>query len=809
MTPLSARYTLLLLGLSVSCLLAGVVQLCAGADALGAWSLAALLVSGGGLALAWFCVQLTLDLQHGGPGMLRALLPDPVGLVLVLLAVAGGVGTHGWLEEVEGISVARRLDLVDPVAWAAPGLTAYYAPVATMVAGSVLVALGVVATVSLVAGAWALLRVLPGGRRVAPLLTSALLLVGAVPFLIPLLAARLWLGGPALAAASAAVGAPLHLSQTLCGGGGIAAGLLVTAVFLGLRGGGALCSTLDGVEAFEGSDVYRTARAAGMGHLAVVLRRLVWQQHRGEVEGVLIQAATSAVLVDLLGNNLLDIFADRSALAPLYPSLGSVTWLNLYADPVVLQRVAQVHMLAALVAVGLLVPPDAGGGRGPHLSGDQVLRGGATVLRQVPALAGLVLPRQLTWVLGPSGGGKTTWMLAAWGALGDRAVVVPQDPDHALPRELPVTAILRWVFDDELAGARKLLPVLRDMGDEQLANRLRDAFTPTGVFSRGQRQRLAIALALAAAQGRALLLDEATSAQDGERTRRVLAAIRRWVEAGGAGWICTHDPSALRDDLQADDRVCFVGDETVLAIGASEFTALDSRPGDPRARYVAALRQLFSGGGGALPLPNLGRLRVGIAGGAVRRGGCTVRVRGEGAQLSLPFGAVVLLEGPSGGGKSVIMEHLVDRCVEGLSRLGWIAQDPGRAFPQGMPAREVGNREASLFNDLEGTLLRGRLFGSLSEGQRQRLVFGAAMTRVSEAAEEEVAVLFLDEPFGSVDPPTHVELVDLVLTWVGAARGRCAVIVSHHGEYLRARAADLGVPVARWRVNVDVVTDSA
>lgn len=195
----------------------------------------------------------------------------------------------------------------------------------------------------------------------------------------------------------------------------------------------------------------------------------------------------------------------------------------------------------------------------------------------VDAISGVELTvdeGQLVAVLGPNGGGKTTFFRALLDelphragevALHGRVAYVPQTERARL--DFPVSAL-----DVALMGTYAATPWYRRLGAASRAS-ARDALArvdmaaharePFGELSGGQRQRVLIARALAR-DARILLLDEPLSGLDRPAADRVQAVLEGLRSDGRALLVATHDIQHARE---FDRVLCLNG--TQIAYGST------------------------------------------------------------------------------------------------------------------------------------------------------------------------------------------------------------------------------------------------
>lgn len=774
-------------------------------------ALLALLLAAGGAALAAFVV---FNLRQ--PAARDAAPARSPGAMLSAVALAALAAAALEIWRSTGTFFPLRMALAWPGALPFERLTEPALPM--MLAGTCLIALGAAATAATIGAAWLLLyaRRLDGWARAAG---AALSFAGAVPYVAFALVVRALLC-PEVAFLAAGRWLALRPDDQLAYRSllGAAPGLLSASVALGLGVGRGLWSWLDEVRAAEeSSDSFLAARVRGQPRWSILLRQGLWLRRRHELGALLLAGMAGAVLIDVLSNTLIDAFQPPGF--PPYPSLGAALFLrgtDASGIPIPLPAAWETaHVAVVGAALLLLLAQTLPRRKGRVLLQDGVLRVSSEVLARGVASAHGLPPRPaLQWVLGPSGAGKST-LLRAWETQLQRAVLVPQDPDEALPGAFSVGDVAR------LAGSDRLLwDLLGRLGDAPVRRRLFDPYTPVSALSRGERQRLLLVLALARARldpGCTLLLDEPTSAQDRSRTHALLDCLRDLLPpqfaGSGAVVITSHDPEpidALLGDRAAQavsDHVLWIEDRKARSFpvgGERRFEGAEARGFQ---RYLSAADELSSARAWAADLgaPPPARdgirvlpTRVGI-GGRPHLVSPDARVRG---------GELVVLSGISGSGKSTLLRAIASRPPPAF-QVGYVMQDAARAFPAEMPVREVlGDgrarpREAARrwFGTVPGESVLSRSIGSLSEGERQRLLLAAEVLRLGEGPDRG-RLLLLDEPFGAVDPAAHLRLMEALLGWVREAGGRnAAILVSHSPLVDLGLARASGIPAREWTID--------
>jgi energy-coupling factor transporter ATP-binding protein EcfA2 len=608
-----------------------------------------------------------------------------------------------------------------------------------------------------------------------------------------------------------------------------APGALCASIALGLSIARGLWSWLDQVRAAEeSSESFLVARLRGKRPWEIVLRQGLWLRRRRELGALLLGGVAAAALVDILSNTLIDSF--RPPGFPTYPSLGAALFLrglDASGAPATLPSAWQwAHAAAVLAALALLLAQTLPRRVGRAALDGGALRVGGKLLASGIASAHGLLPRPaVQWVLGASGSGKST-LLRAWAGQLRSALVVPQDPDEALPALLAGTDVALVARRAAPRGDRVLRDLLGRLADDRVERLLADPFTSVATLSRGERQRLATCLALVRARADhdcALFLDEPTSAQDRDRTSALLDCVRELLPPSFAGAgslaIATHDPEPFatllgdRGPRGVADQVLWLeeGRSHAFAVGATA-PGLQSRRWDGIAPPPQGLRDYLAAMDSLL-VPRAAPAIVAETENGAPLLPARAIIGGRSHAISpavkLAGGELALLWGPSGCGKTTLLREMALRSPTALP-LGYVAQDPARAFPLEMPAREILGPALEQIHlrrwfgeDLTADLL-ARPVGSLSEGERQRLLLTAEVARLDgrPASRARPRVLLLDEPFCALDPPARVRLMDALIAWLRAPHGHnAAVLVSHSPQIDLGLLRASGVPAVEWTIS--------
>jgi energy-coupling factor transport system ATP-binding protein len=389
-------------------------------------------------------------------------------------------------------------------------------------------------------------------------------------------------------------------------------------------------------------------------------------------------------------------------------------------------------------------------------------------------------PREVVGVRGRSGSGKSTLLYALAGLLpwarpaAVRGAVTlngegvadldPGQRAHLLATCLdrPDAQLFLATPRQELAAARELHGAT-PLGETVVAAFALDALLDRRIveLSSGERQRVALAVALAAAP-RPVLLDEPTV----------------HLDAGGAAAL-----AAVLREARALGGTVIVAEQAGWRLAGSVDRWLELAGGGLHACPPPVAPRLP-------PPPPASRAPVLEAGAVVlRRGGRTLLA---GVSLSVHAGEIVLLSGPNGAGKSSLARVLAGHAA---AAGGGLEVAAGRVRRPARTALLLPEASVQLFGDTVAAEMRlsgadatatavalrshrlehlsGRAPWTLSRGERQRLVHAALDVL-------DPPLMVVDEPGQGLDPEDLEELAQLLAARAGV--GRSYLIVSHREE---------------------------
>jgi len=368
---------------------------------------------------------------------------------------------------------------------------------------------------------------------------------------------------------------------------------------------------------------------------------------------------------------------------------------------------------------------------------------------------------------------------ALWGR---RLAALPQEPWRALSplmRAAPqVRETYRYVAssDDPEAAQAQAFEALGLTGAEM---RL------PGALSGGMAQRVAFAAATAGGAP-ILIADEPTKGLDTDRRARVVKELAAVPAKGGTLIVVTHEATVAR---ALGGHLLVLREGRIVEEGKTR-----SVLSTPRHAYT---RELIAADPGTWPHAKPvtpGEMLLEARQLAVVRGRQLLL---EGLNLSLREGERVALVGPSGVGKTSLLDTLagliapargtVHRAASlGPRAIQKLYQDPPAAFSPYVPLatslRDVANLNGAPWSEVEDMLTRlavptsllARRPDAISGGELQRIALARALIARPK-------VLLADEPTSRLDPITQARTLEM-LTEIAEARRLGVVLVTHDGD---------------------------
>lgn len=454
-----------------------------------------------------------------------------------------------------------------------------------------------------------------------------------------------------------------------------------------------------------------------------------------------------------------------------------------------------------------------------------------------------VEPGERVLLAGQSGAGKSTLLRSisglvdpstaaqAAGGVSYRRAGVTLPVDRArncigLMMQDPETNMLMTRVGDDIAFGLENACVPRSDMEPIIARALRDVgfryspLRPTAALSGGEKQRVAIAAALARRPG-LLILDEPTANLDPDGAREVIATLRRVLDDTGITLLIVEH--RLPQVLDLVDRIVVINAAGVVVDGPTE-EVVQERVGQLRAHGLFLPGRLSTPGSPGQPLtlpPGRPRSTSSTSSEAdsvlsarhvsVRRGPSGDLALSD-VDLTVPAVAATAIVGGNGAGKSTLARVLGGllrptsggayvpgsdrplikyRSRDLARRVGSVFQEPEHQFVTTSVRAElqVGARAlgasrttaaaaaADLLTRLGLTELADANPYTLSGGEKRRLAVAAALVA-------EPQVLILDEPTFGQDANTWRALVELLRAQLDA--GRALVVITHDAALVEA-----------------------
>lgn len=457
-------------------------------------------------------------------------------------------------------------------------------------------------------------------------------------------------------------------------------------------------------------------------------------------------------------------------------------------------------------------------------------------------------------IVGANGSGKSTLARCLNGLVAPTpgSVLIggfdPSNPDGrrrarmtlSLVFQSPPDQIVASVVEEDVAFGPENLGMARN----DMRVRVDQALAATGLtaerkrpprfLSAGQQQRLAVAGAVAM-RPRCVVFDEATSMIDPRGREDILALMDDLVRSGIAVIAISHDMAeasrAGRVIALSRGRVAFDGSPAQLfASGNLDRLSLALPPSAADFRSaIERPREAYVAGESAFRLEGVSFSYL--------SGGPNERLALDSLSLSVPLGASMAIVGPTGSGKSTILQLMASLSFPQAGRVyhfgaDTLAKDADTRSMRMRSPLSVQRPESAMFEfyagdeaafgprnqGLKGEALvarvskamdevglpyrefRDRRARSLSGGEKRRLAIASILAMEPDA-------LLLDEPSSALDPMGRLAIMDLLFAYASGGSGdgrakrpprRTLVFATHSME--EAARADIVAVACKGRI---------
>lgn len=761
--------------------------------------------------------------------------------VLLFLSVFSMVGVILFLSQIEDAGFVFLLEsiwLSNFEQWSSTTIGSYnfVYPITIMVSGSIQV-LSATLGFSICVLSWKLfLESMPQKNSVQILKTTTmefLRILNGIPYLVVLLASRVLDNDKIVLQTS------WEIYQTTTTTLGITRpifwnkGIALAMVFLGAQLSLGLWKWSEMALLDIKSTPYgRLSELNGTNPSRLLWREVFWLEKWTEMTQQFCIGLSSLFLVDLLANSVCDVLSYEKDLSiPLYMSLGNFQIYNMeeifgLISPAHFFRLEMSLVVLLFCSLMMVCVVSYGNKQGVFrfqkdgnnryinllLPNDKIL------FKNIHAPYLYNKAPYINFVLGDSGVGKSSLLCAMYNDDLKKSIYVFQDPDYIFPDELSIAETVQMGIAHQQETMKRMEYILRNMiPDNRLLLGLSDENTPVRTLSRGERQRLLFIMTMAVLQNRLdtgerglqIFFDEFTSAQDEKRTGQMFQLLQdvanniQYKEKFSI-YIITHDPACLVDAFlqQKNTKVLWLsftekqertvslyewdvytkewkGEEDNQSVSDEKFRAYMDNVDSMYEKHSVHARHSKNSRFVLQQIKN--RIPVGP------------NFLQWSSSLELRPKEVTLLRGPSGVGKSTLVAWIIQQYLQSDRGvvIGWIPQDPGRAFPKHMNVTEAlllqdeinetyKDRAQKLYGNT--ALPWNQLIGSLSEGQRQRIAIVREQIRLLKSSYKK-KVLIMDEPFGSLDPENHIRLMEEFCEWLkdNTENGQLAsiLLISH------------------------------